>query len=75
MSEFKLRLILISICILLISSIFCGCVKESQEDKKPLSVVVSINGEGDFTSIQEAIEKVQNGGTIHVKNGIYNEAS
>ena len=36
-------------------------------------IVVDINGEGDYTSIQEAIDKAKPGSTISVKKGVYSE--
>jgi len=68
-----IKALIISICILLVPFFLCGCVDENTNKNKLESAVVAINSEGDFTSIQDAIDNVQNGGKIYVKNGIYSE--
>jgi parallel beta-helix repeat protein len=73
MTIIKNRKITISICFLLLSCLLCGCVNEDTIEKKLESAVVAAEGDGDFTSIQEAIDNVQIGGTIFVKNGVYSE--
>ena len=73
MKLIKISNIVILICILIASCFLCGCVDENTTKTKLESAVVATNSEGDFTSIQDAIENVRTGGKIYVKNGIYNE--
>ena len=42
-------------------------------DNKNKTIIVDINGKGDFISIQEAINSAPPGSTIYIKNGKYSE--
>src|SRR5690349_6482669 len=51
--------------------LFCHSFVNGQK-----KIIVDINGHGDFTSIQKAIDKIESGPvltTIFIKKGIYNE--
>jgi parallel beta-helix repeat protein len=63
----------LGIIILMLISIYSGCIEETPEKKKSNNIYVDINGNGDFTSIQEAINASDDGITIIVRSGIYYE--
>jgi len=61
------------ISILLVISI-SGCTERKPIKKNNIiSILVGDNNEADFTSIQDAVNNISIGGTIFVKNGVYNE--
>ncbi len=43
------------------------------ENNLKQSIIVSKNGDGDYTTIQEAIDNAPEGSTVYVKKGYYNE--
>ena len=58
---------------LLVNNIFLGNLQDVDE-KVPGEIIVDINGEGDYTSLAEAIEAAAPGETIFVWEGIYTES-
>ena len=51
----------------------CYATDSISTEKQRYIKVVDQNGKGDYTSIQEAIDKESKGTTIYIKNGFYNE--
>lgn len=74
-----IRAIPLGVCALvLIAWAWCGDVGLAGDGggamaKAPRTIVVALDGSGEFRSIQEAIDQATRGDTIHVKSGMYAE--
>lgn len=67
----KTHFYLVTLSLMLILSVFSGCLlNNSVEENK---ILVSSEGNGDYTSIQQAIQAESNGSIIQVSSGVYNE--
>ena len=67
------KIIVIGIILIFLVSTYCGCIEETPKKKKSNTIIVDINGNGDFTSIQEAINASEDGNIIIVRKGTYHE--
>ncbi|MBS3802295.1 MAG: hypothetical protein KGY65_06050, partial [Candidatus Thermoplasmatota archaeon] len=69
--------IIIQLIILILILVLSGCTTISPDDKNehniPEGLYVSISGEKEFTSIQEAIDQAPENYTVYVFPGKYNE--
>jgi len=65
--------VLIFVCFLLSSYYNVLALQINKEGAPEVYIIVDKNGNGDFTSIQKAIDYVPSGSTIYVKNGEYHE--
>ena len=61
------------IVFLFLISLYCGCIEETPKKKISNIIYVDNNGNGDFKSIQDAINASINGNSIIVRPGTYNE--
>jgi len=64
------------ILIFLFITILSGCIKETEKEKtsvKKFDIYVDDDGQGEFYSIQSAINEAKNNDLIFVFSGIYNE--
>jgi len=66
------KIIVLGIIFLFLISAYSGCIEETPK-KKSNKIYVDINGNGDFTSIQDAINASDDGTIIIVKKGTYYE--
>lgn len=66
------RIILLVIIASIMLCITCGCFKEEKQSESN-SIIVDINGGGNYTSIQEAINAASLNCSIEVLDGIYYE--
>jgi parallel beta-helix repeat protein len=73
MLDLKLKLHVISFFFIILTCIVSGCVEETPKEKDLKTVFVSIDGREDFINIQDAIDHVDIGGSVYIKNGIYSE--
>jgi len=70
----KISIVIILFIILgIILTTICSAADLSLKEKQDNLIIVDKNGGGEYTSIQEAINKEPDGTTIYIKNGIYNE--
>ncbi len=69
----QMKIMSISISLIVFLVFISGCIEETPIEKKPLTVYVDLNGEADFTNIQDAIDYVYPEGTVFVNSGIYHE--
>ena len=69
----KKEIISVIIFILIIIN-FTGCTEEKEEENNTYSTLyVDSNGGANYIKIQDAINDIEVGGTIYVRNGFYNE--
>jgi len=68
----KKKLTVLVIILLILISTYSGCIEETPK-KKSNKIYVDINGKGDFTSIQDAINASKDGNIIIVRSGTYYE--
>ncbi len=68
----KKTLMVLVIIFLILISIYSGCIEDTTK-KKSNKIYVDINGNGDFTSIQDAIDASVDGNIIIVRSGTYYE--
>lgn len=68
-----MKIIPISISLIIIITILGGCISDTNMQNVKKSNVISIEGKGDYVSIQEAIDAASENDTIVVNNGIYFE--
>jgi parallel beta-helix repeat protein len=57
----------------LVSINLAGCTEEREIDDARSTLYVDVDGGADFVRIQDAINNIEAGGTVYVKNGSYNE--
>jgi len=71
---FKITVFLAILIFAEINIISCTCAKDLfLETNLKQNIIVSKSGNGDYTTIQEAINNASEGSTIFVKSGSYNE--
>ena len=68
-----LRLTSLALITFLMLNIFTIINTEAASISKGNIITVDKNGDGDYTTIQEAINNAKSGSTIYVKNGKYPE--
>jgi parallel beta-helix repeat protein len=71
------RIVIVSTVLLLTVALSLACYKKTKAPKEtppPDTVIVSRNGDGQYTTIGEALKGVQPGMRILVRPGVYNEA-
>lgn len=67
------KIIVLGIIFLFLISVYCGCIEETPKENKSNKIYVDINGNGDFISIQDAINASVDGNIIIVRKGTYYE--
>lgn len=75
-SSMKESIVLIQLTIFTVVIIFSGCTtnpRNTDGDSIPDGSYVSISGDKEFTSIQEAIDQAPSNYTVYVFSGLYNE--
>lgn len=66
------KILVLVIIFLFLVSVYTGCIEETPK-KKSNTIYVDINGNGDFISIQDAINASDDGNIIIVRKGTYYE--